>query len=894
MHRRKKIMTDYRDKLTELARKSESNMEGSGSPRHQQVTARWDPSEACRPLLEEAPVFYPTFEEFQDTIQYLAKIRPLAEAYGICKIVPPSSWNPPCLLKEKNMWENAEFSTRIQVVDLLQNREPMRKKNKCRKRKRRQQSRMGGAPTRRAMSQDKATDKSDEKFGFQSGSDFTLQDFEKYADRFKFCFFRHDKEDLVDRKECEPSVEDIEGEYWRIIEQPTDEVEVYYGADLETGRFGSGFPKALDADDNSDSDLYLKSGWNLNNFPRLQGSLLRFEKSDISGVLVPWLYVGMCFSSFCWHVEDHHLYSLNYLHLGDPKVWYGVPGSHASAFEDAMKKHLPDLFDENPDLLNELVTQLSPSVLRSEGVPVYRIIQHSGDFILTFPRAYHAGFNCGFNCAEAVNVAPVDWLAHGQNAVELYSEQRRRTSLSHDKLLFSTAGEAVRFFCEPEVDRKDTDKSSSWSWKSMCGKDGLLTMAVMTRLQMEEERLEHLPDDIQFRRMETDFDQQSERECFFCSYDLHLSAAGCNCSPDQFSCLKHYDHLCSCEPESKYVLLRYAMDDLWNLVQALEGTLNESSDWNSTFCHNLLNDSKNKACPTEIDLKIQIGSSECPLEVIDTDECCASYGYGSNSLGIPLKGFPKAENIEEMSPANLSSTTGSTWKNFKHVELLESGSVMHGTHWCSKEAIFPKGFRSRVQFYNVLDPMVTCSYISEILDGGFLGPLFKVTLEEFPDEVFINASPDDCWKMVLQKLNVEIARQRGLGTQGLPQTQLLQKIDGFKMFGFPSPFILQAVEKLDPTRQCTKYWSHKDPTRAMHRNSNFERSLCNESHINNSSPQSTYYSAPARRSLSPELKTIAKDQAHMSLTECKGSEKVLQRLFEKGTLEELKMMNRVL
>lgn len=55
------------------------------------------------------------------------------------------------------------------------------------------------------------------------------------------------------------------------------------------------------------------------------------------------------------HVEDHHLYSLNYLHLGDPKVWYGVPGSHATALESAMRKHMPDLFEEQPNLLNELV-----------------------------------------------------------------------------------------------------------------------------------------------------------------------------------------------------------------------------------------------------------------------------------------------------------------------------------------------------------------------------------------------------------------------------------------------------------------------------------------------------------------------------------------------------------
>ncbi|URD75868.1 FYRC [Musa troglodytarum] len=54
--------------------------------------------------------------------------------------------------------------------------------------------------------------------------------------------------------------------------------------------------------------------------------MLCFERGEIPGVLVPWLYIGMCFSSFCWHVEDHHLSLLNYLHWGAPKIWYGVPG----------------------------------------------------------------------------------------------------------------------------------------------------------------------------------------------------------------------------------------------------------------------------------------------------------------------------------------------------------------------------------------------------------------------------------------------------------------------------------------------------------------------------------------------------------------------------------------
>lgn len=82
------------------------------------------------------------------------------------------------------------------------------------------------------------------------------------------------------------------------------------------------------------------------------------------------MYVGMCFATFCWHNEDHWNYSINYLHWGEPKTWYGVPGMKAELFEETMKSVAPELFQSQPDLLHQLVTIMNPNLLMANGVPV--------------------------------------------------------------------------------------------------------------------------------------------------------------------------------------------------------------------------------------------------------------------------------------------------------------------------------------------------------------------------------------------------------------------------------------------------------------------------------------------------------------------------------------------
>ena len=98
---------------------------------------------------------------------------------------------------------------------------------------------------------------------------------------------------------------------------------------------------------------------------------------------------------------------------------------------------------------------------------------------------------------------------------------------------------------------------------------------------MEEERVNCLPPHLPLRKREKDFDLESERECFSCFYDLHLSACSCKCSPERFACLKHVKKFCSCQDEDRFVLLRYTIDELHMLVKALEGGLDAVKGWAS-------------------------------------------------------------------------------------------------------------------------------------------------------------------------------------------------------------------------------------------------------------------------------------------------------------------------
>jgi jumonji domain-containing protein 2 len=53
---------------------------------------------------------------------------------------------------------------------------------------------------------------------------------------------------------------------------------------------------------------------------------------------------------------------------------------------------------------------ISPQALDKFGVPYQKIVQEEREIIITFPYAYHQGFNHGFNMAESTNFAMPRYL----------------------------------------------------------------------------------------------------------------------------------------------------------------------------------------------------------------------------------------------------------------------------------------------------------------------------------------------------------------------------------------------------------------------------------------------------------------------------------------------------
>ena len=199
-------------------------------------------------------------------------------------------------------------------------------------------------------------------------------------------------------------------DFWRTIGPNEGQPAPEYGADVDASIFAG-------------EDESAGSGWNLHGMPscRLRPFLARLGAS-MPGVNRGMLYFGAPRAFFAWHVEDANLYSINYLHCGAPKSWYALSPERSRDFERLAGDHFPGERNKCADFLRHKNTFLTPhlvaaasGLLQYEGDMV-ECVQRAGDMVITFPDAYHCGFNHGFNAAESTNFATDRWAAVGRKA----------------------------------------------------------------------------------------------------------------------------------------------------------------------------------------------------------------------------------------------------------------------------------------------------------------------------------------------------------------------------------------------------------------------------------------------------------------------------------------------
>ncbi|KAG9119721.1 hypothetical protein FRC07_005109 [Ceratobasidium sp. 392] len=382
-----------------------------------------DPAEDPR-ATRGIPVFRPTLDEFEDFEAYMERVEVWGRRSGIVKVIPPKEWTESLssttprlsgiklkhpieqhmigktgLYRQQNEERRHTYSVRdwaaLCVKDGLRAPAPREvvqaELNARRSRRARKGEDTAEDEAERAcladMVQPTSTDKTNGTTVVPKSDEEFYDSLDPLADWLPPGTSASDYTPAVCRA--------LERHYWRNCGLGKDPM---YGADMQGSLF--------------DEDM---TTWNVSCLPSLLSRLLP-EGSRIPGVNTPYLYFGMWRATFAWHVEDMDLYSINYIHWGAPKYWYAIPSARAHAFEQVMSKHFPTEANECTQFMRHKSYLASPAILAEGDCRPNTLVQHQGEFVITYPRGYHAGFNVGFNCAESVNFALESWIEIGRRA----------------------------------------------------------------------------------------------------------------------------------------------------------------------------------------------------------------------------------------------------------------------------------------------------------------------------------------------------------------------------------------------------------------------------------------------------------------------------------------------
>ncbi|KAL7329669.1 hypothetical protein PS15p_204729 [Mucor circinelloides] len=237
---------------------------------------------------------------------------------------------------------------------------------------------------------------------------------------------------------------------------------------------------------------------------------------------------------------------------------------------------VPELLQQQPNLLSQLATMLSPERLKKKNFKVYAVDQRLGQFVVKYPKACRSGFNHGFNLCEAVNFATGNWVHYGLQCVESNKSDRRQPCFSHDNLLVT----ALRNRNLPE--------------------DGWLSSSLMQVWSREMEDRKCVRNEKLKERIVAKANVCEGLQCVFCNCYTYLSYIGCNCT----------SKLCTCDMKSKVMRVQFTDDQLFELAKSAMLVSLSSESWVQRLEHML----ESKA---DLDMKkLRISIKRAPLHKV--------------------------------------------------------------------------------------------------------------------------------------------------------------------------------------------------------------------------------------------------------------------------------------
>ncbi|CAL1284518.1 unnamed protein product [Larinioides sclopetarius] len=588
--------------------------------------------------LVAAPVFYPEEHEFIDPLEYINKIRPEAEQYGICKIVPPSSFKPECKVND-----DMRFTAHNQYLHKMlyrwgpnvQDTACIRKHLKSQKMKFEQAPLMGGieldiskfyhtvqqygglqqviekkrwqkvADAMRVpkSAQDRVTKLYDAYCKYLVSYDLLPSDEkqkikeEVLADHEKHVKLRNSPDSADEEVEDEENYDCVTkgrsmslSNFFRIArntmsmwfknEPAPEEVEHEFWK-IVTERQQHVVVHAGNIDScvtqsgfPTNRSPFAKHPWNLKVLTNNSRSVLR-SMGPLSGITVPTLHVGMLFTTGCWYRDPHSFPWIEYLHTGASKIWYGIPVNGCEKFRNAMKKIVPEYCTNKPLWLSSDTAMVPPELLVKHGASLSRTIQSSGQFVVIFPESFTSTICCGYCVSESVYFAPTQWLDLAVKAFQHIKNSCESPAFSLERLLFSIGN-------DPKPPLKTHLKTLE---KVLPMIENIRYQELQLRAQLNElglKQFERLPlAEVRDKKKRSRDIEEAEQECEICHTLCYVSMV-VNPQEETVYCLPHaIEHIPKKNFKSCRLKYTYNESDINELLKKIRDLVSQLPNHNA-------------------------------------------------------------------------------------------------------------------------------------------------------------------------------------------------------------------------------------------------------------------------------------------------------------------------